>query len=109
MRSAARLGTECLRRGTPYRVRGIEAEWPRRCAARFTRARCGACRARKTKSSNRSLGPWKLDLFPRLGLCVIDPHLKHGKTLLQLFRTCPGPILGRKFGFESAIDFERET
>jgi hypothetical protein len=32
-----------------------------------------------------------------------------GKTLLQLFRTCPGPILGRKFGFESAIDFERET
>lgn len=50
-----------------------------------------------------------LDLFPSLRLCVIDSDPKHWKTLLQLLRTGLGPISGRKFGLESAINFERIT
>src|SRR5258708_30029331 len=53
-------------------ARGIEAGWPRRLAARFTRARCGTCRTRqnekpgrlssgtgclRVKDSNRTLAP----------------------------------------------------
>lgn len=50
-----------------------------------------------------------LDFLARIGLRVIDPDLKHGKTLLEFFSTCPCAILGCKFGFQSAIHFERVT
>ncbi len=35
-------------------ARGIEAGWPRRHAARFTRARCGVSRARTTQAGQQS-------------------------------------------------------
>lgn len=52
---------------------------------------------------------WKLDFLSPLCQSVVNPHLKHGKALLQFLRSCPSPIAGRKFGFDSAVDFERKT
>jgi hypothetical protein len=41
--TSAGPGTDCPRRGAhEILARGIEAGWPRRAAARLTRARCGA-------------------------------------------------------------------
>ncbi len=64
--------------------------------------------ARK-KRFNRSLSSWKLDLLSSLCLRVINSDLERGKALLQLFRTRSGSVSGRKFGFQSAINFERVT
>ena len=103
--------SECLRRATRYSARGIEAAWPRRCAARFTRARCGDSRTRKDeKQQQRELGKcgysrtfetdWR-HLEPRL-LCLLaemqqeiatrdlDPKLLQEilQNLSQLEETC---------------------
>jgi hypothetical protein len=53
---------------------------------------------------NQNLHRWKLDLFPSLGLGVIDSHPKRGKTLLQLISSGLGSVPGRKLGFESAVN-----
>ena len=50
-----------------------------------------------------------LDFLASIRLRVIDPDLKHGKTFLQFFSTCPGPVFGCKFGFESAVHFKGVT
>jgi hypothetical protein len=69
-------------------ARGIEAGWPRRPAARFTRARCGPNgKATKTKF-------WNLDLLLNFCLRVIDSNLKHWETFLQFFFTCRGAVAG---------------
>lgn len=51
----------------------------------------------------------QLDVLAGVCLRVIDSDLEHRKTFLQLFgaRLCSVP--GRKFGLESAVDFERIT
>lgn len=48
----------------------------------------------------------QLDVLASLCLRVVDSDFEHGKTFLQLFgaRLCSVP--GRKFGLESAVDFE---
>jgi hypothetical protein len=74
--SSAGPGTDCPRRGAhEILTRGIEARWPRRVAARFTRAWCGAAaralrrrvvacyftetdRQGKMELSARQLHPW---------------------------------------------------
>jgi len=68
----------------------------------------GAAHAHQS-GANRGLSSWKLDLFPGLCLRVIDSDAEHGKTLLQLLGTRPSPVSCRKFGFQSAIYFERIT
>src|SRR5687767_12848485 len=50
-------------------------------AARFTRARSAASGRAKQKNPPR-LESEDLDFLARIGLRVIDPDLKHGKTLL---------------------------
>ncbi len=50
-----------------------------------------------------------LDFLARIRLHVIDPDLKHEKTLLEFFSTCPGTVSGSKFGFEAAVYFKRVT
>lgn len=50
-----------------------------------------------------------LDFLARIRLRVVDPDLKHWKTLLQFFATCPGAVSGCKFGFEPAVHFKRVT
>ena len=51
----------------------------------------------------------QLDVLASLCLCVIDSDLEHGKAFLQLFGARLGSVPGRKFGLESAVDFERIT
>ena len=84
-------------------ARGIDAGWPRRNAARFTRARCGAGRTRAKSRLHSSLGG--PDFLPRIRLRVIDSDLKHGKAFLQLLSARPGTVPGGKFGFRPAIHF----
>jgi hypothetical protein len=79
--------SECLRRATRYSARGIEAAWPRRCAARFTRARCGDSRTRKDeKQQHRELG--KCGYPHERFLRVIDPDLTIGNasSVLRLLK-----------------------
>jgi hypothetical protein len=71
--------SECLRRATRYSARGIEAGWPRRCAARYTRARCGTCRSRNIIAVERSSSGrtgWEL---PKSGECFL--HRPSGNWL----------------------------
>jgi len=50
-----------------------------------------------------------LNFLALMRLRVIDPDLKHGKTPLEFFSTCPGAVSGCKFGFEPAIHLKRVT
>lgn len=59
--------------------------------------------------AEESAKAWDLDFLARIRLRVIDPDLKHGKTLLQFFATCPGAVSGCKFGFEPAVYFKGIT
>src|SRR5215218_7273036 len=100
--------SECLRRATLYRARDRSrtAETRRRLGSREPDAAQAACA--QAKEYDR-LESQDLDFLARISLRVIDPDLKHGKTLLELFSTWPGTVSGSKFGFESAVYFKRET
>jgi hypothetical protein len=80
-----------------------------RDAARLgSRARCGDSRMRRTKSAGNSCSWKKLDFLSTLCQSVINPHLMHGKRSFN--SSAPAQARpGRKFGFESAVDFERAT
>ena len=80
-------------------ARGIEAGWPRRLAARFTRARCGTYRTRLGEKARRpSSGNLLIASFcPR----VIDSNPEHWETLLQFLSTSLGTVPGQ-FGLQSA-------
>jgi len=63
--------------------------------------------AQKTKSAGNSCS-WKLDFVSTLCQSVINLHLKHGKRFFN--SSAPAQARpGRKFGIESAVDFERVT
>jgi hypothetical protein len=75
--------SECLRRATRYSARGIEAAWPRRCAARFTRARSGDSRTRKDeKQQQRELG--KCGYLRGLNASLLDHIEKYRFTTSPL-------------------------
>ena len=40
----------------------------------------------------------------RVFVCVSYPDLKHRRTLLQFFSTCPSTFPNAKFGFQAAIN-----
>jgi len=63
-------------------ARGIEAGWPRREAARFTRARCGEAARAKTKSQE-SQDEAICDLLANFS--PLDPILKHPGSALKFF------------------------
>jgi hypothetical protein len=51
------------------------------------------------RRSSEDLSSGNLDFFASVCPRVIDPDLKHWKTLLQFFSTGPGAFPGGKFGF----------
>ena len=81
---------------------GIEAGWPRRPAARFTRARCGRCRTRPNEEPGRlssgNLGPPR-ELWSARHRFAPEAF---GKRFLQFFLACRGAVPGRKFGLTSS-------
>jgi hypothetical protein len=87
-------------------ARGIEAGWPRRPAARFTRARCGRCRTRlngkATKTKFRESGP------PR-GIFVCASRFEPEALGNASSGHLPWRFLGRKFRLQSAMHFKRVT
>ena len=68
-----------------------------------------AAEAARAKEAAQRLESEELDFLARIRLRVIDPDLKHGKTFLELFSTCPGAVSGCKFGLQSAVHFKRVT
>jgi hypothetical protein len=75
-----------------------------RDAARLGPREPGAALAARASKNSR-----KLDFFPCLCLRVINSDVKHGKALLELFRTRLGSVPGRKLGFQPAVNFEGVT
>src|SRR6266508_1094393 len=97
--------SECLRRATRYSARGIEAAWPRRCAARFTRARCGDSRTRKDeKQQQRELGKCG---YPHERFFAGD---RSGSDHRKRFFSSPptqAPLPGGKFGLRTTTSVFR--
>jgi hypothetical protein len=49
------------------------------------------------------------DVVPGLRRGIVDPHLKHWESALQLLRAASSAFRRRELGLQSAIDFDRET
>lgn len=66
-------------------------------------------RRSRTRATGRFHSWEELDFLARIGLRVIDPDLKHGKTLLEFLCAGLGAVSGRKFALLLTIHLKRET
>jgi len=74
-------------RSTKALARGIEAARPRRCAPRFTRARCGSCRTRQNLSEqDAGNDPRTAGHFHR-GLTIVEERSAGGAKAKTHWRT----------------------